>query len=240
MAVLVSRPLALARASLELDLMGPPAADESWASFEATVLDNGQPDTAGVPNVQVPVRLGGLNWTNDTLVGYWTQGSGAGTDFTTFYSVAATAAQGGVKPAAANPVPVTAGAASPVPLTLLLDPRGAVKATSGILPVTTIRIPPDQYAAALANLSLSVFVAPVLSGSAAGLAMPLPAETNGTWSWVSVANGAWAPAAVTDSTGNDAALAATPQTIVEGWLHVQASASPAQPPAKTPAPPAKS
>jgi hypothetical protein len=51
----------------------------------------------------------------------------------------------------------------PHKLTLLLDPRGAVHATSGILPTKAIQIPADQFVEALRNIEVTFLTAPILT-----------------------------------------------------------------------------
>ena len=223
-AVLAGQPLAIARAGLHLEVPGGTASSQSWASFAARVLDKAPPDDAGLASVRFPVRLGGPQRLDDSLVGFWTQ-AGHGTDWLTFYAPGTTVSQGGVRPPAQDTVTLTL---TPQPrsdgttvLTMLLDPRGSVHATTGVLPVQEIVIPPDHYAAAVASLSLAVATRPVLSASnlpAASLA--LPKLSSGQWSWITVGDRQWQSAPTADAPAA-AALNYTPQHITEGWLVLQ-------------------
>lgn len=145
-------------------------------------------------------------------MGFWT-----GDDAATFYGLAAQESSGPVRAPAQDTVSLTPGGA-PGTVTLLLDPRGPVHATTGVLPVKSIDIPPVHYAGTLAGLVPTLAAHPLLSGSASGApALTLPKVSAGSWSWITVGTGAWvsAPAAEARS---DATLDYTPQQAVEGWL----------------------
>ena len=100
--------------------------------------------------------------------------------------------------------------------TMLVDPRGLVHASCGILPAKAIGIPPDQYAKALQTLAVTFLTAPILTGAGEKLRVPLPAEPGHAWSWLEKKKGAWV-----ESVPGPVTLEATfaeAQTIREGWL----------------------
>ena len=115
-------------------------------------------------------------------------------------------------------------------LTMLIDPRGSVHVSSGLLPVKAVGIPSEQYAPALKQMSVSFLIAPVLT-SAAQPTLPLSTQAGAAWSWVShpdattwVKTPATAPA---DSAsppahvrGTSQAAVFAPQRLVEGWLNL--------------------
>jgi hypothetical protein len=74
-------------------------------------------------------------------------------------------------------------AAPPQTLALLIDPRGKVHATSGILPAKQISLPPDQYADALKAIEITFLSTPVVTDQAK-VRLPLPAEPGFKWSWL--------------------------------------------------------
>jgi hypothetical protein len=102
-------------------------------------------------------------------------------------------------------------------LTMLVDPRGAVHAISGVLPVKAIRIPPDQFAEALQRLAITFFSAPVVT-SQGKINLPLPAEPGFVWSWLSKSGGEWATSDI--GAVNVQATWNGPQEIDEGWLRL--------------------
>ena len=71
----------------------------------------------------------------------------------------------------------------PQMLSILLDPRGALHITSGVLPVKALTIPPDQYLAGLRSLRVQFLAAPILM-PAGQTALPLPEEPGYEWTWV--------------------------------------------------------
>jgi hypothetical protein len=81
-------------------------------------------------------------------------------------------------------------------LTLLLDPRGGVHATTGIVPVTRVDLPPEFVAGPLKAMEVTFRLAPALTFAqptpvVAGqtpaypnaVVLPQPSEQNGTWSF---------------------------------------------------------
>jgi hypothetical protein len=70
-------------------------------------------------------------------------------------------------------------------VTMLVDPRGRVHATSGVLPTASVAIPPDQFAAALERIEVAFLTAPVLSPDEPDrIELPLPAEPGYGWRWL--------------------------------------------------------
>ena len=221
-AVLAGQPLALARAGLSLEVPAGTASSQSWDSFEARVFHNAPPDDAGLSGVRFPVRLGGPHRLDDSLVGFWVQ-QDAATDWLKFYAPGTIASQGGVQPPAQDTITLSPQPRSDtsVVLTLLLDPRGSVHATSGVLPAEQIAIPPDHYTASIASLSLALATHPVLSASnTAAMSLALPKLSSGQWSWITVGHDRWQQATAADAPPT-AALDYTPQRISEGWLVIQ-------------------
>jgi hypothetical protein len=241
LALLMGRPLAVVRASLNLEIKGLPAINHSWDVFWQD-LKNGRSadaDTDGVREVQFPVRLGEHRQLNDGLAGYWLEGDHEelGSDF---YSP-----QSGIDDSASTPLIHTyledSGSAeqvlaherklqhklhlnqSPKSLTMLVDPRGKVHATSGILPTKSIDIPPDQYAAALQAIEITFLSAPILAlrrqGEQTGeIDLPLPEEPGYAWAWVEQnSNGQWQEASKIGLVNRQAQFVG-PSTIREGWL----------------------
>jgi hypothetical protein len=105
----------------------------------------------------------------------------------------------------------------PLALTLLMDPRGVIHATCGILPVYKLEIPPAYYADALKSMGVTFRVSPLLT-DAEELHAALPKEPGYAWSWVSKANAnTWNETAkIADAT--EQAHFFKPPKIVEGWL----------------------
>ncbi len=224
LAVLIGRPVAVTQAMLRLEASGSPALNQSWDTLE--------PADNNLTGVQFPVILGDLDKIDDGLIGYFKQGQD-GYDFSSFYSEAATGTNGVVKPTANNlMVNVSPKIDAPDPANLmqdavkvlmLVDPRAAIYATSGIQPVMTIQIPPDEYTDVVSTLEMTFLTTPVLQG-VTGFNLPLPAEEGYQWSWIEetlVANKpVWATVPDINFTTSQAIAAYTPQAIREGWLRL--------------------
>ncbi len=119
--------------------------------------------------------------------------------------------------AADSPDLVQAIADPPQKLTMLVDPRGVVHATCGILPTKAIGIPADQYDRALRSLQINFRSGPILTGSGEKVNLPLPTEPGYTWSWVEKNQGGWTENSSIGPASLDAAFSEA-QTIREGWL----------------------
>ncbi|MGW1978104.1 hypothetical protein [Streptomyces sp. NPDC001889] len=230
LSILIGRPLALLRTRLQFRLDGDPATDPGWA----TTFTPTPPD---VLTQQFAIRLGDQATHQDGVIGYFT-----GTDYTTFNSTATpptTPAQSYVR--VTGPVGTTSGgtpgnyphltltAGDHLNVTILADPRAALHAHTGILPVTRHDIPQQPVEEALAAMEITFHTGPLLTSlqpsPAQGttppahpqaIAHPTPAEQNGTWSW-------WEPATTGTWTAYDltqppSAPTGTPSTLREGQL----------------------
>jgi hypothetical protein len=218
----IGQPFALVRASLRLELQGLPALDQSWSGFEAAVAAGNhdrRPD-AGVTAVEYPIRLGDIGAHDDGLLGYFVD-DGSVSAYHTFFAATATDASrsGVVRPGSLTLSPVaTTDPSPPVRLTMLLDPRGSVHATTGVLPVKEISIPASIYAGALNGIGVTFLTTPLLADHEAP-APALPREPGYAWSWVARSGNTWQTC--------DARLPGTvpalvpPTRIVEGWLKLR-------------------
>ena len=212
LSVLVGRPLALVRASLRLDLMGPPAVDQSWSQLTAAT-------PTGFTDVPFDVRLGDRRKGPDGLVGYFVSDR-----YDSFRLAQDVECEVGTDPyfQKGTAVPVTCNPAEPATLlTLLMDPRLGVHVSSGILPTKIIDLPPDLISAGLATLEVPFLVAPVLGERLKdGVPnIPLPMDMAGTWTWT------WRPAPSAEAKSAPIKSETAParslfgtMALYEGWL----------------------
>lgn len=247
LALLMGRPMAVVRAALSLEVQGLPARDNGWDVIGQTVAqyqkDAGSIDritdsperfTSAFDNVLFPVRIGDPGQLNDGLVGYWVEDAGGDYAGATFYAPGGGGASygGGSGPSvvtAPTSLQQTINAPATI-VTMLVDPRGGVHATSGILPSKSVTIPPDQYADALKNIDITFLVAPILAtgteysapDGSRKVPLPLPKEPSYTWSWLSKERGSWSESA--SFSGVDAAAKFSGQQwICEGWAKLTTS-----------------
>jgi hypothetical protein len=190
LALLMGQPLALVRASVNLELKGLPATHQGWNEFRQD-MHREERDDNGFSKVRFPIRIGAYRQFNDGTVGYWKE---TGPD--TYEDDAFFAPQSDedvkVKDRRHLKTHLTAPDAmvffqtiqsAPQILSLLIDPRGVVHATTGILPAKAINIPPDQYAAALQAIEITFLSTPILT-DAGKIHLPLPDEAGYQWSWL--------------------------------------------------------
>jgi hypothetical protein len=180
--VLAGRPLALVRASLRLELDGPPLRDETAIPSE---------QAPAYLSVKFPVRLGDRRLGPDGLVGYFLD-DGTGTAYDRLrlaadeQSYQKDAAHGYFHDQRDLEVPCDPDA-GPIKLTLLLDPEPGVHVVSGILPANRVHLPRPLVATTLADLDIPFLVAPFLGERVTDpnspRRMPLPTVGHKEWTW---------------------------------------------------------
>ncbi|MCP1846152.1 hypothetical protein ACVIHI_009068 [Bradyrhizobium sp. USDA 4524] len=217
LSVLIGRPIALVRAAVKLDLLGLPAMDQSMSAFGAAIASDNvlERQDGQLPQLQVPVRIGELSDIDDGMVGYFIE-DGEPSTYQTFYSPAARSSDShGVKKPSFGQVVVTADrSVPPVLLTLLVDPHASVHATTGLLPMKELTIPPAVIADDLANMAVTFLTTPFVSGGPPEI--PVPAESGFVWNWVTQPSGAgWTIEPVQSAS---VAISTLPRRAVEGWL----------------------
>ena len=214
LSVLIGRPLAMVRTQLQFELFGQPAVNQSWR-------DTLQNQDAGLTGFSFPIRLGSTELLDDGLIGYFTSD-----DYTKFSAVhaSATATSSYVVPILSDnylSLPFDYPTYTTVELTMLLDPRGKVHATTGLLPTASLTLPPEYYVDALARMAVTFRIGPALTQPDI-VRIPLPAEHEGSWSWIRhIGTGADAASWETDTivaANASARLADKPPRLIEGWL----------------------
>lgn len=212
LALLIGRPVALARATLAVQVQGALPVHQGWSHFRHD-LERTTRGTDDLERVRLPLRVGEHGQLGDGVVGYWVQqADGTYRDGTFFASHGGDSARADLRTTAADPAPLTHALGEPaLTLALLLDPRGVVHATSGIVPARELAVPHEQYAPALAALE-AVFLTTPLVTDAGVLRLPLPAEPGFRWTWLGDEDAPLerpAPAA-----------SFAPQAVREGWLRL--------------------
>ena len=234
MSVLAGRPLALVRAGLTLALAAPAIRDVSW---DATL----EPPVPDFLSQSFSVRLGDLPTRDDGLVGYF-----ADDDYEVFNSVAAPSeitpqayvhpigprADGTANWLSLEPVEPPVPAAPSHILTLLVDPRAGVHATSGVLPVTRLDLPASFVDDALSAMEVTFRLDPALTfvqstptqqGEAPeypnAVVLPAPAEQAGTWSFWDQEPTGWTGYGLVPAT-SDAQLKPFLPTLRDGRLQL--------------------
>jgi hypothetical protein len=228
LSLLVGKPLALARASLRIELAsspvrvanapvptapgqiapGPTAISESSAPQSSTSQD----PTRGFTRVDFPVRLGGLPGAAGGLAGYLLD-SGDDT-FYPRYGIGGADYPGSLQ----HNQPLMLNADSPIGLTLLMDPAAPVYARCGLLPRHAFYLP-SAVAAGVSSIRDVFFQSAPLLGAAGTMNIPRPSDDYGHWSWaVRPSVTYWLESAEITDPGDRAAFARNPVELQEGWL----------------------
>lgn len=225
LALLVGRPMAIVRASFSLEVKGLPACDPT-----VPVKSGAEFPCYGFTEVKIPIRLGDYQQLNDGLVGYWKETPDLdGEDYTyegnIFYATQSNLEQDNNITTDAEGINhfLQTVDAPPQRVTMLIDPRGLVHASCGVLPNQELRLPSEHFNQALQAMEVNFLSTPILS-NLGELAMPLSQEPSAKWSWVSLMPSAdgieeWTEKA-TIKPINTRATFAQAQEASEGWLQL--------------------
>ncbi|PSL34904.1 hypothetical protein [Chitinophaga ginsengisoli] len=170
---LMGQPVALVRASLQLELQGLPAQPQH---YEHSITDATKTQPPGLANLQFPIALGDSRNNKDGLIGYFKDtGKGFGEMHLPY---------GIPKPGGAyftsDDIRLSFNAGEQGQgITLLMDPRGGVQANAGILPAKFIDLPAG-YTEGLKHMELDMLIAPFL-GAPTEPFIPLGAEPDRRW-----------------------------------------------------------
>ncbi|MBE9261124.1 hypothetical protein IQ224_02420 [Microcystis sp. LEGE 00066] len=230
--LLVSRPLALVRSRINLDIQGIPAVSQNRISFSNDLFYNKFRTTQAFEKVKFPIRIGEYQQFNDSLVGYWVEkADGTYTDSVFYAPQSCYVPHKNIKtlfddekdPTPDTPLNLeqTLEENTAQTLVMLIDPRGQVNATCGILPAKSISIPPEQYLPALQAIEVTFLAAPLLSdlnpiNDLDQIKLSLPEVPNYEWSWLGKEGNTWSnrPLVPFDSQS----VYSSPQKIYDGWL----------------------
>lgn len=236
LSVFIGRPLAITRTVLGLETAGNalPISQANTSATDAFPSDINAPVSQGrydylkrqkysassLDAVQFPLRLGDLTQMDDGLVGFLIETKDGYAESTIYSAAAPPAGANHVTQPAYNTISLALNT-DPMVLTLLVDPRAAVHATTGILPVSALQIPPDQYARTMQNLEVTFFTHPMIA-KRQGLVTPLPQEAGYGWNWLQpVGTTVQSIPQKSNAVDDTAMYDYTPQTLMEGWLQLK-------------------
>jgi hypothetical protein len=197
-AMLIGKPIAVVRTQVSLEVKGLPAIDQSLTSFlgdinsatKLTTWNSSVRNTDNWTSIQLPLRLGEHLQLNDGLLGYW-QEDNNGNLLTPYIAPQVSASD--VSDQDINAFDGTQFQTqyltinnAVVSYTMLVDPLGVIHASTGILPVKSISIPPEYYLSALQKLSMWFKTSPVLQASnevGTDIILTLPSIPDYSWQW---------------------------------------------------------
>jgi hypothetical protein len=174
--LLTGRPVALVQALVEIDLKGWPAVHQDWAFFDR-VLKGENYQTDNFTQVEIPIRIGEHQRFNDGVVGFWRDTAEGYQDdlfYTPLRQLTFTHALGNLSQR----------------LAVLMDPRGLLHCTTGILPTKALSIPPEHFTRSLQRIQVAFLTAPVLSDPTR-INLILPDEPGFAWSWLQRSESQW-------------------------------------------------
>ncbi len=198
-AMLMSRPLALVRATASIELNGLPAVNQSWAEFRKIIESpmGDRESSLDIENVALPLRIGEDHQLNDGLVGFWedAEDGEAYRDDAFRLPSLHRATDGNREYTDQHMLDIlTVGTAGSqgrtITFNMLMDPHGSVHATCGILPVQELTLPKDLYYQALEQLEVSLLTTPLITPQQM-IHLSLPEEPNFQWSWVEIDHRKW-------------------------------------------------
>lgn len=224
LAMILGKPLALIRTSVDIKLQQPPAIDHSWSAFHLDLLRDKR-DTAGIENLQVPVRLGDPEQFNDGLAAFWVEEEGMlGKDiYPSGHPVLSKISAMNVSDES-NINGFESEGTKATDVTMLIDPSGLLHATPGILPASQLSLDKNAYQEALRQISMTLRAAPLLMPST-HTTVPLPDEAGYEWTWLQRSGTNWdtshehgllAFSAVQQSFNDPAAI--WKQLLDQGWI----------------------
>jgi hypothetical protein len=223
-ALLMGQPVAVVRASINLELQGLPSIHQGWNAFRQDLRRNTR-DTNNFTRVEIPIRLGEFQQLNDGLVGYWKEDGDGYEDDLYFTPQSDPLDDENIWTHDDGPLTIFQTVDGPPQLlTMLVDPRGLVHATCGVSPVKSISIPPDQYTPALEAIEVTFPSAPILT-DVGQINLALPAEAGYQWAWLEKQNGQWAQPVTSIGKVNAQATFSAKQEVREGWLRLSRAAS---------------
>jgi hypothetical protein len=220
LAVLIGRPLAMVRARLQFLLDGPPRSDPSWQYTFA-------PSTPDITSYEFAIELGNIAQLDDGLIGYF-----VADDYGTFNVVTEAGATEGsyLHPIGAdnNYIYMPFDGTTLTYVSMLVDPRAPVHATTGILPDVAVSLPPQFTTDALAAMKVTFRVDGILTDQqipetgSPTILMPVPKEKTGQWVWLENDEGQW-NTYVTAPNDTVARLSNVPPVLRRGLLQLSSA-----------------
>lgn len=211
LSLLVGRPIAVVRASVNLQLEGLAAINQNWQIFQQDMLENRsiektcsqRRETNGFTNVEFPIRIGEYQQFNDGVIGYWKEQENGQYEGDIFYAQQSDAVesqyietqywdttnnQPGIEEGPINIIQTLDS--PPQQLTMLIDPSCAVHISAGILPTKVVTIASEEYVPILEKLEVPFLTSPILTHRRE-YNLSLPKVPQYAWSWLEKTGEEW-------------------------------------------------
>ena len=176
------QPLAIVRASLDLQLKGLPQANKSWRALSHDMDADGiDRSCRRFTSVKFPIKLGEYRNLDDGLICYWTQDNQGQLSKTGYFPQSDLQdIEGMIDAVDFNPdehdyidAIKEEGVANlhhcledpPLDLVILMDPEAPIHVTTGIVPKKVLRLEPMMYQDALEAIETFLFCSPFIDAS---------------------------------------------------------------------------
>ncbi|MGE5515809.1 MAG: hypothetical protein ACM31D_08290 [Bacteroidota bacterium] len=227
-AALVGCPLAIVRASVQLQSLGDLPRDQRWKSAGGD---------GGLSQTPIPTYVGDLSLGTNGVLGFFldddysllrpARGYGNGEAPVTALRRRLSSTPMGegapVSPSgyvSSDPVFDLLPAGSARMLTIIMDPRGWLTALNGLMPVVDVGLMPGPVSAAINNLDATFRIGPILWDSV-NPDLPLPAISQAQWDWVARTEvSVWETRAHLSKSNTKTVIPPTPLALREGWLRL--------------------
>ena len=204
LAILVGRPLAMVRARLQFQLQGAPYSDPSWPNtFSANDCSQLPPPSSPLTGYEFGIELGNIAQLDDGLIGYF-----IGDDYDQFNVVAESGAgsDGYLTPIGVdnNYLYQPFDGTTQTLVSMLIDPRAPVHATTAILPDASVAIPLNFASEAISKMNVTFRVNGLLTDQKLAppptpdgvieppsILMPVPKLQMGNWTWLEQNDNGW-------------------------------------------------
>lgn len=208
LALLFGQPLAVVNASIGLQLQGNPVTSVTWDECWNRLNNPDQPfSDDGFTNVKVHTRIGEHHQLNDGVLWYWEWQEIDDNDWMPL-SVQA--------PQLQNDDHLEICVNDPLKkIGMLIHPTGKIHATTGVLPVKSIRLPITHIEQVMTSLKGNMYVGPLLTEDSR-TNVPLPKLNQHDWKWSM-------PSSTTELNPWQNGPWRLPQKTVirEGWLTIE-------------------
>jgi len=169
--MLCGQPIALARCSVGIELLGLPPYNQRWDQ-------SGKQNTGDIETIKVPLFIGDFNHEKDGLLGYFIND-----DYSKMYKTI-NAPEFNFSESEAffqdgSPIKLSPNSTKTT-LTLLLDPSAGVHLSSSILPTKFVELFSHHSNDILSTLNISFLVAPFLAEKVEP-GIPIPSSMNADW-----------------------------------------------------------
>jgi len=185
-ALLMGQPMAIVRASINLELQGFPAVNQDWGMFRQDLRRTTR-EHNGFPRVNFPLRLGDYRRKGDGLIGYWLENQSGNLSESVYIPQAELSELDKEQGIITDLHLINQSIQSePQIVTMLIDHRASVHLISGILPTKAINVLPEHYVDALSAIETTFLTAPILTPSK--MYLPILEEQGYSWSWLEKGN----------------------------------------------------